>query len=126
MCTPAFRDGLFYGVCSYGQLRCLESKNGKRVWESLDATGKGRWWNAFIVPHRNEKTDRYFICNEQGDLIIANMDRKGYHELSRVHLIEPTSAAKNRPLVWSHPAFANRAVFARNDKEIVCAELAEQ
>jgi hypothetical protein len=27
-------------------------------------------------------------------------------------------------VVWSHPAFANRCVFARNDKEMVCVSLA--
>jgi hypothetical protein len=32
--------------------------------------------------------------------------------------------AFGRPVVWSHTAYANRCVFARNDKEIVCASLA--
>jgi hypothetical protein len=27
-------------------------------------------------------------------------------------------------VVWSHPAFANRCVYARNDKELVCVSLA--
>jgi hypothetical protein len=27
-------------------------------------------------------------------------------------------------VVWSHPAFAGRCVFARNDKELVCVSLA--
>ena len=27
-------------------------------------------------------------------------------------------------VVWSHPAFANRSVYARNDKEIICVSLA--
>ena len=27
--------------------------------------------------------------------------------------------------VWTHPAFANKSVYARNDKEIVCASLAK-
>jgi hypothetical protein len=29
-----------------------------------------------------------------------------------------------RNVVWSHPAYADKCVFARNDKEIVCASLA--
>jgi outer membrane protein assembly factor BamB len=29
-----------------------------------------------------------------------------------------------RLLIWSHPAFANRCVFARNDREIVYVSLA--
>ncbi|OHB69016.1 MAG: hypothetical protein A2V70_20530 [Planctomycetes bacterium RBG_13_63_9] len=29
-----------------------------------------------------------------------------------------------RKVVWSHPAFANRSLYARNDKELVCVSLA--
>jgi hypothetical protein len=29
-------------------------------------------------------------------------------------------------VVWSHPAFANRSIYARNDKEILCAGLAAE
>ena len=65
--TPVFTGKNIYGVCSYGQLRGLDASDGKRLWETYDATGKGRWWNAFLVPHE----DKYFIHNEQGDLIIA-------------------------------------------------------
>ena len=32
-------------------------------------------------------------------------------------------ARDGRDVVWSHPAFADRCVFARNDKEIVCVSL---
>jgi len=27
-------------------------------------------------------------------------------------------------VLWSHPAFANRHVYARNDKELICVDLA--
>ncbi|MCH5373442.1 MAG: PQQ-like beta-propeller repeat protein, partial [Planctomycetes bacterium] len=40
--TPAFFDGYLYGVCSYGHLRCLDPSTGKRIWETLAATGEGR------------------------------------------------------------------------------------
>jgi outer membrane protein assembly factor BamB len=119
LCTPSLNDGYIYGVCSYGQLRCLEASSGKRVWESFAATGSGRWWNAFLVRHE----DRYLICNEQGDLIAARLSPKGYEELSRASLIAPTNQALRRQVVWSHPAFANRSVYARNDREILCADL---
>ena len=119
MSTPAFGGDHLYGVGSYGQLRCLESKTGKRVWESIEATGKGRWWNAFLIRHE----DRFFICNEQGDLVLAKLSPQGYEEIGRAFLIEPTNRAQRRKIVWSHPAFANRSVYARNDKEIVCVDL---
>jgi outer membrane protein assembly factor BamB len=29
-------------------------------------------------------------------------------------------------VVWSHPAFAGKCAFARNDRELVCVSLAEE
>ena len=59
------------------------------------------------------------------DLIIAKLDVDGYEEAGRTGTLEPTDQAEGRDLVWSHPAFANKSVYARNDKEIVCISLAE-
>jgi hypothetical protein len=120
MSTPIFTRRHIYGVGSYGQLRCLDASNGKRVWETLAATGRGRWWNAFLVTHQ----DRQFIHNEQGDLIIARLTPQGYQEISRAKLIEPTRRVQRRMTIWSHPAFAMQSVFARNDKELVRVSLA--
>jgi hypothetical protein len=65
------------------------------------------------------------MFNERGELIIARLDPKGFHEISRAKLIEPTREQLNQRggVCWSHPAFANRCVFARNDKELLCADL---
>ena len=79
MCSPIVTEDCIYGVGSYGEMRCLDTKTGKIVWETHDATGRDRWWNAFLVPHG----DRVVICNEQGDLIFAKLSREGYKELSR-------------------------------------------
>jgi outer membrane protein assembly factor BamB len=125
MCTPFLEDGCIYGVCSYGQLRCLQADTGERVWETFKATTGGepvRWANAFIVKNGG----RFFLFNEKGDLIIARLSRQGYEEVSRAHLLEPTGTAAGRAVVWSHPAFANRCVFARNDREIICVSLAAE
>ena len=122
LCTPFLENGYIYGVCSYGQLRCLKAETGERIWETFQATTDGqpvRWANAFIVKNGN----RFFLENEKGDLIIARLSPKGYQEISRTHLLEPTGDAAGRAVVWSHPAFANRHVYARNDKEIVCVDL---
>jgi outer membrane protein assembly factor BamB len=123
MSTPVLEGDLIYGVCAYGQLRCLDAKTGERIWETLAATTPDnkpqRWANAFLI----KNADRYFIANEKGDLIIAKLSRAGYDEISRFHLLEPTNTAAGRDVVWSHPAFANRNVYARNDKELVCVDL---
>src|ERR1700743_1458580 len=87
--TPFIEDGYIYGVCSYGQFRCLKADTGERIWETLAATtpdGKEmRWANAFIV----KNGERFFLFNEKGDLIIAKLSPKGYDEVSRAHLIAP-------------------------------------
>ena len=122
--TPFLEDGYIYGVCSYGQLRCLNAATGERVWETFSATtadGKEmRWANAFIVKNQ----DRFFLFNEKGDLIIARLTPKGYEEISRAHVIEPDNRDAGRAVVWSHPAFAHRRMYARNDHEIICVDLA--
>jgi hypothetical protein len=111
-------------VCSYGQLRCLKLETGERLWETLAATTPDnkemRWANAFLI----KQGDRFFLWNEKGDLIIARLTPKGYEEISRAHLLEPTNTDPRREVVWSHPAFANRCIYVRNDKEIICASLA--
>ena len=73
-----------------------------------------------------ENGDRMWMFNERGELIIARLSPEGYQEISRAKLIEPTREQLRRRngVCWSHPAFAYRHVFARNDKEIVCANLA--
>jgi outer membrane protein assembly factor BamB len=121
MCSPIVTDDCIYGVGSYGEMRCLDTETGRIVWETYDATGHDRWWNAFLVPHE----DRVVICNEQGDIIFAKLSRGGYQELSRAKLIEPTQAIGRRMTVWSHPAFAMRSVFARNDGELIRVSLAK-
>ena len=69
--------------------------------------------------------DRVVICNEQGEIIFARLTPEGYHELSRAKLIEPTQPIQRRMTVWSHPAFAMRSVFARNDGELIRVSLEE-
>jgi outer membrane protein assembly factor BamB len=122
--TPVIDGDYIYGICSYGQFRCLSLKTGERVWETLEVTKeKARWASGFIV--RNG--DRYFINNDRGELIIARLSSKGYQEIGRTQLIKPTTNPGNRRELgmvnWSHPAYANRHIIARNDEEIISASL---
>jgi outer membrane protein assembly factor BamB len=140
MPTPVIDGDTAYGVCSYGQLRGLEVSSGKRLWESMQATrgkrtpekvaardepGQGeRWSNAFLTPQGG----RYFLFNEQGDLVIAELSKEGYKEIDRANVIEPTNtmAGAGRKVVWVHPAYANKCVFVRNDREVICLSLAKE
>jgi outer membrane protein assembly factor BamB len=122
MCTPIVTEDYVYGVGSYGEMRCLDAHTGETKWETRDPTGEGRWWNAFLIPHE----DRVIICNEQGEIIFARLSPDGYHELDRAKLIEPTQPIQRRMTVWSHPAFATRSIFARNDGELIRVNLAAE
>ena len=119
MGSPVIADNHVYGVCNFGELRCLDAVTGKRIWEKKTTPRKALGATTFIVPHKK----RFFLYNDQGDLIIARLTPKGYEEIDRAKVIEPTLFSRGRDVVWSHPAFANRCMFGRNDKEIVCLSL---
>ena len=120
--TPVFLGQHIYGVCSYGELRCLDAKTGERLWEDLTATPKARWSTIHFVRHGKQT----WMFNERGELIIGELAPSGFREISRTRLLDPTleQLRQRKGVCWSHPAFANRHVFARNDKEMVCASLA--
>lgn len=69
--------------------------------------------------------DRYFLFNEAGELIISRLSKTGYEEISRKPLLEPTGEAFGRNVVWSHPAYADKSIFARNNKQLIRVSLAE-
>lgn len=122
--TPVIDGDHIYGICSYGMMRCLNAKTGERVWETLDVTQENaRWSTGHIV--RNG--DRYFISNDHGELILARLTPERFIEISRTHLIKPTSQPGNRRKMtyvsWTHPAYANGHVIMRNDEEIVSYSL---
>ncbi len=120
--TPLFIGDHIYGVDSYGELRCLKAENGDRLWEDLSATPKARWSTIHFVPQE----DRIWMFNERGELIISRLSPHGFEAISRAQLIAPTlkQLRQRNGVCWAHPAFANRHVFARNDNELVCANLA--
>lgn len=123
--TPVVIGDYIYGICSYGQFRCLRAKTGERVWETQAVTKeRARWASGVIV----RQDDRLFINNDRGELIIVKPSPEGYHEISRTQLIKPTSPPQNRrelvSVNWLYPAYANKHIYARNDEEIISASLA--
>ena len=124
--TPLIIGDYVYGVGSYGELRGLDARTGERLWESPQMTAQARWGTAFLVRH----DDRYFVNNDDGDLIIAQFTPEGYVELDRTKLIEADASSGvgsarrwDRAVNWTHPAYANRHVVHRNHSEIIRASL---
>jgi outer membrane protein assembly factor BamB len=120
--TPAVQGGYFYGTGAMGAIECIEAASGKRVWSDLKAIGGKEALFGTIFFVRNE--DRYFLFTDQGELVLARLTPAGYEETGRAKLLKPSQTARGRDVVWSHPAFANKCMVARNDREIICVELA--
>ncbi len=119
--TPVFQDDKYiYTVVGDGALCCLDAATGDEIWRTREATSE-----RFGMAHLVMQGDQCFLLNQQGHLISARLTKEGYHETGRMLLVEPTAGYRAAgPVCWAHPAFANRHVFARNDRELVCVSLA--
>jgi outer membrane protein assembly factor BamB len=124
--TPIIDGGVIYGNdCQVGNLRGVDLATGKRLWETFEPTTGGDRRASHGTAFLTKNGDRYFLFSETGDLIIARLTAQGYEEQSRAHILEPTGEAMGRSVVWTHPAYANKCAYIRNDKEIVCVSLAK-
>ena len=118
-----FQDGdVIYGYDDTGNMFAVELPSGKRLWQGTGPLGKViQSGTAFIVKNGGH----YFLFTETGDLVIADLNRDAYKEIDRTHLLEPTGLAFGRKVVWCMPAFADKKIFVRNDKEMICVDLAK-
>ncbi len=119
--TPVVDGDLVFGCDADGELRCFEAATGTRLWTTVEVLGStpgsGTFFAVKASPH-------WVLFNELGELILADLTREGYKESGRAKILEPTSPGMGRKVVWSHPAFAEKSVFVRNDTELVCVSLA--
>lgn len=118
--TPVVVDDIVIGCDADGDLRCFEIETGRRLWSTEEVVGRSTN-SATFFPVKTGSG--WVIFNDQGELILADINREGYRERSRARILEPLTPGMGRKVIWSHPAFAHRCVFARNDREIVCISL---
>lgn len=125
--TPFVEEGIVYGIDGSGIFRAMRIATGEQLWgtskpvNGRDGDRRGAREGATFV---TKNGDRFFIFGENGDLVIAKLSAEKYEEISRTKLLDAVGFGLGRKVVWSHPAYADKCVFARNDKEIVCASLA--
>jgi outer membrane protein assembly factor BamB len=120
---PFLLDGVLYGYDDESGMIAMEWPSGKRLWESngpLGGDAKGSD-TAFMV----KNDDRFFFFAETGHLVIGKLTPKGFEEISRAKVLDQTNAAFGRKVVWCAPAYADKKAFIRNDKEIICVDLAK-
>jgi len=122
MGSPVIRNGHVFGFAGKGEMRCLNLNTGEQIWEDkkpANAVRDSYFATAFFTPHE----DKYFIFNDQGELMIAKFDEQGYQEISRTKVLKPITFVRGRNIVWSHPAYADKCMFVRNSEELVCVDL---
>jgi len=119
--TPLLRGDYVYSLNPDGNLVCMVADTGRQIWETDKVTRPKEGRTACM--HMTVNGSSVFIYNELGELILADLSPKGYEEICRTTLVVPTYGFGGKKLTWAAPAFANGHVFARNEKEILCAAL---
>jgi outer membrane protein assembly factor BamB len=120
---PFLIENVLYGYDDEKGMLAVEIPSGKRLWQSNGPLGdeaKGSD-TAFMV----KNGDRFFFFAETGHLVIGKLTPKGFEEIDRAKVLDQTNAAFGRKVVWCAPAYADKKAFIRNDKEIICIDLAK-
>ena len=120
--TPLLQDGLVFSPTTKGHLLCREATSGKQLWQAdqVSESKSGPSIHLTAVPSNGCA----LLFTDRGDLILSRLTAAGYQELGRFHLLEPTNEYGQQKMAWVPPAYSGQRVFARNDKELVCALLA--
>lgn len=103
--SAAVRDGLLYGLDD-GLLACVDIATGERKWKD-GRYGSGQ---TLLVD------DLILVQAERGVVALAEATPDGYSELGRITALTSKT--------WNHPTLAGCYLLARNDREVVCYELA--
>ncbi|MBX7210479.1 MAG: PQQ-like beta-propeller repeat protein [Verrucomicrobiaceae bacterium] len=116
---PWFNDGCVFTGKNNGHLVCLDANDGKVLWDNDQITSKAGGPAIHITPNG----DSALLFTDQGNLIRARLDRAGYHEMSRVHVVDPVHPFAGRNLIWPPPSYANGHIFVHNGTELVRVSL---
>jgi outer membrane protein assembly factor BamB len=90
-------------------LRCIEPGSGKELW-SRPKVGK---YHASLLRTGDNKL---LLLEEAGNLVLLDANPSEYKELARSKVCGTT---------WAHPALANGKLYIRDQKDLICVQLAE-
>lgn len=107
--TSILDDGYLYGFdgrhSNDTTLKCVELKTGKQMWAA-----RGLLRGSMI-----RADGRYILVSETGALVLAKLTPKGADVLwNKEYLTYPT---------WIAPVLADKHLYIRNDKKLVCLDL---
>ncbi len=121
---PYLIGEVLYGYDDEGGLFGIEIPSGKRLWTSTGPVG-GEEPQGSATAFMVKNGDRFFFFAETGNLVIGKLTPKGYEEIDKAKLLDQTNNAFGRKVVWCAPAYADKKMYVRNDKEIICVDLSK-
>ena len=102
--SPALVDGHIVGGHLERWLRCIDADSGELKWEEKGFSGN--------LIHTGKLS---LILTTAGDLILADVNAKGFKELGRAKVLKGKC--------WTMPALAGGKVYCRNaDGDMVCVD----
>jgi outer membrane protein assembly factor BamB len=89
-------------------LHCIEIQTGKELWQKP----KVGQYHASLLRTGN---DKLLMLEDTGSLVLLDPNPKEYRELARTSVCGST---------WAHPALSNGRLYVRDEKELICLQLA--
>ena len=89
-------------------LRCVETATGKVLWNK---TPVGEYHASLL----RTGDDKLLFLDDVGKLMLLEPNPKEYKELARAKVCGKT---------WAHPALADGRLYVRDEKELICLEMA--
>ncbi len=112
--TPVLQDGYIYGLDNVGgagpftHLVCLRVTDGKQMWIQPK----------FGKTNLTLADGKLFFSTMRGDLVLVKAKSDGFEEVSRAKILERQTRQA--------PVIANRNLYLRDDKEVVCLKVSRK
>ncbi|MBL8794964.1 MAG: PQQ-like beta-propeller repeat protein [Planctomycetia bacterium] len=103
--SPVLRDGFLYGL-DEGILVCLDPRTGERRWRD------GRFGHGQILLH----DDLLLVLSDTGEFALVEAKPEAFRKLAGIRALTGKT--------WNYPAVAHGRAYLRNDREMVCYDLA--
>jgi outer membrane protein assembly factor BamB len=101
----AVRDGYVYGLDD-GILSCIDMAKGKLRWKD------GRYGHGQVLL----VDDVLLVQGEEGEMAMVEANPREFRELGRFQALESKT--------WNNPVLSGKYLLVRNDRRVVCYELA--
>lgn len=117
--VPLLQNGCVFADRGNGQLACYDATTGAPLWETDKVTAH----RSGACIHFTPQDDGVYLFTEEGNLIRAKLTREGYRELWRTHVIDPSYPFGGRQVLWTSPAYADRRLWVRSERELICVSM---